>query len=407
MLRSRGGQRVATPLMCYSCRKVRGDWMAKYLVLDPDFALSGHHIDYLSMLESYARKNGDVEIHFVIPAESSFPAGDESENFKRRRLPAIDKRGARWRSRMLNAAVSYAQANSIDCITLMPADGFQLAILERAFRREKQNFVLLLLAPEALSFDFRSRLVASRKVIQNLLACANTRAGMLVLNNEPFASRTNRFCVPRRHAAVSVGDPIVDGDFVPTETKRQPDSSRATTILALGSQLERKNIVRAVQAVAFLADRLVERAFELRVVGRFPDQDLQRAVEAELQLLSVRPNAHAIINPTFVDDETRRQHLNDADVLFAAYDGFAGSSGIVSHAGSFGRPIVVSKGGVMATTVRKYRIGSVVDPHSIADIARGIEDCMDLALAPEDLAQFRLDMSPDIFVRGLLGRQGA
>jgi len=69
---------------------------------------------------------------------------------------------------------------------------------------------------------------------------------------------------------------------------------------------------------------------------------------------------------------------NLCDVLFAAYETFGHSSGIVTKAAIFEKPILVSPGFCMAEVVEKYRMGLAVDPHDTPAVIQALEILLDL-----------------------------
>lgn len=68
---------------------------------------------------------------------------------------------------------------------------------------------------------------------------------------------------------------------------------------------------------------------------------------------------------------------NLCDVLFAAYENFGHSSGIVTKAAVFEKPILVSPGFCMAEVVKKYRMGLAVDPHDTQAVIEALEILLD------------------------------
>ena len=99
---------------------------------------------------------------------------------------------------------------------------------------------------------------------------------------------------------------------------------------------------------------------------------LERAEAGEL------PNVW--IYPHRIEDETEFNTLVDAcDVLYAAYELFAHSSGIVTKAAVFRKPVLVSRGFYMEETVRRYRIGLAVDPHDTDEVVGALACLLDEA----------------------------
>jgi glycosyltransferase involved in cell wall biosynthesis len=60
------------------------------------------------------------------------------------------------------------------------------------------------------------------------------------------------------------------------------------------------------------------------------------------------------------DEKIFNSYISVCDVVYAAYHNFADSSGILTKAAAFEKPIVVSDGYLMAERVRKYRLGEII-----------------------------------------------
>ncbi|MDE0839740.1 MAG: hypothetical protein OSB41_11905, partial [Kiritimatiellae bacterium] len=72
--------------------------------------------------------------------------------------------------------------------------------------------------------------------------------------------------------------------------------------------------------------------------------------------------ANLCVVPERIEDETEfNAVVCECDALFAAYEIFAHSSGLVTKAGVFHKPIIVSKGYYMQEVVEKYRLGVAID----------------------------------------------
>ncbi len=81
--------------------------------------------------------------------------------------------------------------------------------------------------------------------------------------------------------------------------------------------------------------------------------------------------------------------VQQMDLIFAVYPGFANSSGMLTKAGLFGKPCLVADGDTcMADRVKKYRMGAAVPAGDI----QAVSDALD-TLAREDSAVFRDDFS--------------
>jgi glycosyltransferase involved in cell wall biosynthesis len=83
---------------------------------------------------------------------------------------------------------------------------------------------------------------------------------------------------------------------------------------------------------------------------------------------------------------TRFKHIPDgpdfnayflaADVIFAAYLDFADSSGILTKAAVFKKPVVVSDGYLMAERIRKYRMGKIIPQGDVRAAGNAIRELL-------------------------------
>ncbi|MFT5241378.1 MAG: glycosyltransferase involved in cell wall biosynthesis, partial [Kiritimatiellia bacterium] len=78
--------------------------------------------------------------------------------------------------------------------------------------------------------------------------------------------------------------------------------------------------------------------------------------------------------PERIEDEAEfNAVVCECDVLFAAYEMFAHSSGLVTKAGVFHKPIIVSKGYYMQEVVEKYRLGVAIDEGDSRAVLRALD----------------------------------
>ena len=72
--------------------------------------------------------------------------------------------------------------------------------------------------------------------------------------------------------------------------------------------------------------------------------------------------ANICVVPQRIEDESEfNVVVCECDALFAAYEMFAHSSGLVTKAGVFRKPIIVSRGYYMQEVIEKYRLGVAID----------------------------------------------
>lgn len=121
----------------------------------------------------------------------------------------------------------------------------------------------------------------------------------------------------------------------------------------------------------------------------YTDDDLRRIDAA---IAGALPNVW--FHPARIEDEREFNAVVAAcDVLFAAYELFAHSSGIVTKAGFFEKPVLVSSGYCMAQDVQAFRLGLSVDPHQPDAVVQALDTLLDPAararlVGPPDYAGF-------------------
>jgi hypothetical protein len=81
-------------------------------------------------------------------------------------------------------------------------------------------------------------------------------------------------------------------------------------------------------------------------------------------LAARRPNVFSHFG-RIQDEREFNRCFQAVDVIFAAYLDFADSSGILTKAAVFQKPVIVSDGYLMAERVRKHRLGAVIAPGNV------------------------------------------
>jgi hypothetical protein len=84
--------------------------------------------------------------------------------------------------------------------------------------------------------------------------------------------------------------------------------------------------------------------------------------------------ANLCVVPERIEDEAEfNAVVCECNVLFAAYEMFAHSSGLVTKAGVFHKSIIVSKGYYMQEVVEKYRLGVAIDQDDSRAVLRALD----------------------------------
>jgi glycosyltransferase involved in cell wall biosynthesis len=129
----------------------------------------------------------------------------------------------------------------------------------------------------------------------------------------------------------------------------------AFTVLLFGSHSVRKGTIPTLSALAKL--RLARPLHVL--IGGPVAAEIREQFDAVIAEIKAH---HAVTHhPGFVPDSELHHWFAASDTVMCAYKEFAGSSGILLHASAFGKPAIVSGGGVMGDAVRRYDSGAIVD----------------------------------------------
>ncbi|MCE9613223.1 MAG: glycosyltransferase [Lentisphaerae bacterium] len=170
----------------------------------------------------------------------------------------------------------------------------------------------------------------------------------------------------------------------PALVQRLRGAIRGRKVIGLiGDLWRRKGVLAFLRAVARAQDRdwvflLAGALGDTQQRTFFPDE--WPGVDAVLR----RPPPNLLVHLQRIeDDRDFNAVINLCDVLFAAYDSFGHSSGIVTKAAVFRKPILVSPGFCMAERVARYRTGLALDP---AD-PTAVVDALACLLDPAALAR--------------------
>ena len=145
----------------------------------------------------------------------------------------------------------------------------------------------------------------------------------------------------------------------------------------LGELSRRKGVVAFLKAAA--ASR--ERGWVFLLAGSMGESQLKTYFPEERVLVDAllrEPVENVIVMGERIEDEREfNAFIRLCDVLFAAYETFGHSSGIVTKAAVFRKPILVSPGYCMAERVARFRIGLAVDPADTEAVVEGLATLLD------------------------------
>lgn len=160
-------------------------------------------------------------------------------------------------------------------------------------------------------------------------------------------------------------DPIEIHPADPQEARRKfgiaPDDF---VLLLFGAMSDRKGVavtLAHISAAGLPRERTV-------VVLAGPVAAEYRATY-DAAIVEIAKHHRVLQHDYFVAEEDIPRYFAAADVVLCVYKNFNGSSGVLLHAASFGKPVMVSPSGVMADAVERHRFGEIVslnDPASFS-----------------------------------------
>lgn len=160
-------------------------------------------------------------------------------------------------------------------------------------------------------------------------------------------------------------------ESVPALEQRIREKARGRKVVLLAGTIEsRKGIIPLINVIR--ASRPGGHFFV--IAGKlYPDSFEADELELVDGFLGHPPENCLAMIGRVADEKSFNALVRSADIVYAAYIGFMGSSGIMTKAALFKKPIIVSKGGLMGYRAEKYRLGAVIDPSNPPEIAGAIE----------------------------------
>ena len=159
----------------------------------------------------------------------------------------------------------------------------------------------------------------------------------------------------------------------PTAQKMKERAAGRPVIGALGSISKRKGVMTLFE----VAEASRDKPWFFAVVGSLSEGSRRTFSETELQKLdaAVRgeiPNVFASFE--HIEDETEFNTVFAAcDMHYAVYETFAHSSGILTKAAFFEKPVIVAKGFCMEERIRRFGMGVAVEQNHVTQIVAAIE----------------------------------
>lgn len=126
---------------------------------------------------------------------------------------------------------------------------------------------------------------------------------------------------------------------------------------------------------------------------------------ARIERVFADPPPNVFVHAAFIEEEAELNAvLSCADVLYAVYDAFPHSSGIVAKAAVLQRPVIVADGYCMAERVRRHRLGLVVTSVEPDDLDAAIRTALDpaalrRAIGEPGYGEYARELAPEVAAR--------
>ena len=190
---------------------------------------------------------------------------------------------------------------------------------------------------------------------------------------EALAKRIGRRVV----AMPEIGDMRLP-EVEPAIAKKIRERARGRPILGIvGALQRRKGVLRALE----LGCHGSAGDFFIVIAGAFDSQIQATYTGEEVEQVKAAAAANMdnfFFHLEFIQEETDLNAVvNVCDVLYAVYDEFPHSSGLVAKAAAFEKRILVRGGSCMAERVERFKMGIAVSDDSLASLRSAIECALD------------------------------
>lgn len=158
-----------------------------------------------------------------------------------------------------------------------------------------------------------------------------------------------------------------------------PEAKTPTTFLAIGRHSQRKGLQDVAAAAALVRNTNLSGAHRIKIVGHLESSEYN----SWLALLQDKTNV-TILNKRLSDLEAAR-HYAEADFVLLPYTAsFTASSGVLSCAAAFGKPVISTDHGFIGSEVARYQLGFVYPANQPAQLAERMIEAA--AMLDEDYA---------------------
>jgi glycosyltransferase involved in cell wall biosynthesis len=350
----------------------------RFLITDLQIQLDGHRLGFINNLMAYAATSTPQhEYLFITNRSQDFTLESPAPHIRVQTLKQAEQQEIDAENKAVKKAhieweiiCAYARAYQADRVIFMYLDSYQLEI----GRNQDLPFKIsgIWFSPysrmEAESDELKDRfqnfITKTRKKFVMRWALKNPQLDKIfILNDEEMPKWLNKD-TPR---FFTLADPYFEYPALPGYSLRKTYNIPKDHLIFLqfGYMDERKNLENIVRAFNVLPSAQAEKS-TLLLIGKF-----KPGFRSTVENIKSGPY-QMIVRDEFVSNEEMESSFAQSDVILRMNIRFFGSSGIIGVAAQHNKPVIASNTGVMAEIVEKYRLGMLVNPYAIDEIAAAL-----------------------------------
>jgi len=348
-----------------------------------DSAITGHHSEYISHLVDYLLKSESKEIFYFIVSEEFkiqfFNIVDKTKGNPSIVWEFIPKKQCDFfqglplykRSfKELAIVDSYAKKFNVQKVLLLYFNIFQLALIFKRYSFEISG-ILFLQFYRMQKNTFSEKLKYYRKYLITKLYSRNSKIKtVFVLNDDKTTAFLNKKFNTNKFKMLP--DPIPQYDqeagFNLYEYYKIPQHKKV--LLHPGAIDHRKGTFEIIEAIDLLQENeTVE--YAILIVGR-AKPDVEKLILEKLAALK-NTNFTIVFDNSFVSNERLKSLFMQSFAILMPYKNPEASSGILGHAASSNKKVIVPKSGLIGDIVTKYNLGIVMDTPRAYEIGNAIK----------------------------------
>lgn len=140
---------------------------------------------------------------------------------------------------------------------------------------------------------------------------------------------------------------------------RQSDDQDRVQFVLFGALKERKGLLETIDGFRSLSAPELSR-IDLRILGKFTDQDYRSKVMSRIDALSAKGGAVSI-EEGYIEGSKLEAAISEADVILAPYIDHMGSSGVLGIAARYGKPVLTQSAFQVGEETRRFGLGLTAD----------------------------------------------